>query len=329
MTSIDSSEVSNTAQVSKIPRFYDLGGTGSPVLNVNRTYFFDGNPAHDDVASLHIRRDVSYKDGTPYFLNSTLLIESNISTTTGAFECGLFVIQNNQSSDGQNFAMGAQANKLGDGSAWALVTETHERNSSSDPTTGTLGYELDIHANGTDANLQRIGIAILAKKEDEKKPEMTLGVGISIEDGEGAGNRISRGIMFGRNSTTDFDYCIDTTHASFSTGGAAILLGHDQAISFTDDGTRRLRYIESSKRLRYEGLNGHTFDFNDDGNLSITSNYQVFGEQVITSRRKGWGNTSGPVSRNGFDTTNVSLPELAQVVAALIQDLKIHGLIGA
>lgn len=329
MVAVDSSEVSNTASVGMIPRFYDLGGTGSPALNVNRTYLYGNDARVDDIATLHVRRDVSYTGGTAAFLNSALLVESNVTTTANPFDCGLFVVQQNQSNGGQNFAMGSQANKLGQGPAWALVTETHEKNAMPDPTTGTLGYELDIHANGTDANLQRIAIAIIAKREDPSGAPMTLGVGISIENGDPSGAaRISRGLMFGRNGATDFDYCIDTSHATFSTNGAAILLGQGQAISFKGDATRRISYLPAVSRLRYEGPGGHIFDFTDEGQFNITGGYQIFGEQVVTVRQRGWGANTGPTSREGFDTSSVTLQKLAQTLAALINDLQTHGLIG-
>ncbi|MFC5743513.1 hypothetical protein [Dyella tabacisoli] len=334
MTPIDSSEVSNTAAVGKIPQFYDLGGTGRPAINTNRTIFYDGMAAATDVYSFSVRRDVSYQGGSAGFLNSALLVTSNVQSSINPFESGLFVIQDNHSTGGQNFAMGSQANKYSTGPVWGLVTETHEKSASADPATGTLGYELDIFANGTDAHLQRIGIAIMGKLENPAGPGMTLGIGMALTgDSSGQANsRFSRGISFGRiGNTTAFDYCIDTTNAVFDTGGAAILLQHDHSIAFNGNNTRTLQYIQSATRLRYEAPNSHVFDFNDDGTLSITGAYQIFGQQVITSRQSGWGESLNPnsVSRDGFDPNTVSLLKVAQTLAALIADLKTHGLIGS
>lgn len=51
--------------------------------------------------------------------------------------------------------------------------------------------------------------------------------------------------------------------------------------------------------------------------------------KVVGARRTGWTAATGIFTRTTFATSTVTLPQLAERVAALIDDLTAHGLIGA
>ena len=51
--------------------------------------------------------------------------------------------------------------------------------------------------------------------------------------------------------------------------------------------------------------------------------------QVVSDRRTGWTAATGTATRTSFATSSVTLPNLAQAVKAIIDDLIAHGLIGA
>lgn len=55
----------------------------------------------------------------------------------------------------------------------------------------------------------------------------------------------------------------------------------------------------------------------------------VASTQVVSTRKTGWTAATGSVSRATFDTATVTTAQLAQRVAALLDDLISHGLIGA
>lgn len=55
----------------------------------------------------------------------------------------------------------------------------------------------------------------------------------------------------------------------------------------------------------------------------------VGGTQVLTARQTGWSAASNTKARTTFDTTTVTLPNLAARVGALIDDLITHGIIGS
>lgn len=70
-------------------------------------------------------------------------------------------------------------------------------------------------------------------------------------------------------------------------------------------------------------MTAQTLDLRNSAVLSVG------GTQVVTARQAGWTAPSGSVSRATFDTATVTTTQLAQRVAALINDLTAHGLIGA
>ena len=65
------------------------------------------------------------------------------------------------------------------------------------------------------------------------------------------------------------------------------------------------------------------------GPLDNSSAYKLNGTQIAAARRTGWAAATNTKLRTTFDTTTVTLPLLAARVAALIDDLIAHGLIGA
>jgi uncharacterized membrane protein YeaQ/YmgE (transglycosylase-associated protein family) len=65
-----------------------------------------------------------------------------------------------------------------------------------------------------------------------------------------------------------------------------------------------------------------------DGSAKATS-FVVGTNQVVSSRRTGWSAPTGTATRTTFATSTVTLPQLAERVKALIDDLMSHGLIGA
>ena len=67
------------------------------------------------------------------------------------------------------------------------------------------------------------------------------------------------------------------------------------------------------------------------GNVNLSGEYRVAGTKVIGTRKTGWAVATGTATRTAFDTATVTLPQLAERVKALIDDLHAtagHGLIG-
>ena len=65
-----------------------------------------------------------------------------------------------------------------------------------------------------------------------------------------------------------------------------------------------------------------------DGIVNTTASFRVNGVLVVGARQTGWTAPTGTATRTTFATASVTLPQLAQRVHALIDDLIAHGLIG-
>lgn len=65
------------------------------------------------------------------------------------------------------------------------------------------------------------------------------------------------------------------------------------------------------------------------GTLNLDNALYRDGTQVVGTRVTGWGAPTGTPTRSTFATGSVTLPQLAERVKALIDDLTTHGLIGA
>jgi hypothetical protein len=52
------------------------------------------------------------------------------------------------------------------------------------------------------------------------------------------------------------------------------------------------------------------------------------GTQLVAARRTGWAAATGTATQTIFATGSVTLPQLAERVKALIDDLIAHGLVG-
>ena len=104
-----------------------------------------------------------------------------------------------------------------------------------------------------------------------------------------------------------------------------------QVILGTDPGgSERLRVggaINANNEIK-STLNGRAI-YASAGHVASVGGYRDgYSNQVLGDRITGWVTPTGTVSRLGWDTATVSLSTLARCVAALITDLKTHGMIG-
>lgn len=90
--------------------------------------------------------------------------------------------------------------------------------------------------------------------------------------------------------------------------------------------------LVGSERLRVAGGTIATPGSTDvciaAGIVAAGTEYRVGATKVVESRKTGWGAPTGAATRTTFDTATVTLPQLAERVKALIDDLTTHGLIG-
>jgi hypothetical protein len=88
-------------------------------------------------------------------------------------------------------------------------------------------------------------------------------------------------------------------------------------------------WLRSDKGVYVTGVDTFNIEASGgDGNLNVEGAYKQNGDQLLTARQTGWTAPTGTLSRDTFDQSTVTLPELAKRLAALITDLTTHGLIG-
>ena len=134
----------------------------------------------------------------------------------------------------------------------------------------------------------------------------------------------------------------NTTGNSCSAFGASA--GRFQSDGVTEISvTNNSCFIGTLTKGTQNATNENVFGYNTTGNGSntvtigdsnITNNFfrgalSLNGTQVISTRRTEWVEPSGTATRTTFATSTVTLPQLAERVKALIDDLTTHGLIGA
>lgn len=341
----------------------NLAGTGliSGVLPGLQETMFQGrkliqhpNAGATDFASVEVQRRPTYTSGSGG-VNSGFRVSTITLQDQGRPEwCITTVMENytNQDSGGGG-RVGVYCRSIkyqaakGAGNAtsptWAGTFEMDDR--TVDPTRGSFGIEVDVFANGTDANNRRVGIDLIVGKSDDNGDRPTVGYGLRIgpQNGNQDNGRFARGIFmqgeFGSglvctgtgdrfiNQTGAWNYGLDLSSGSYAQ--AAIRIPSDTRVTFNTAGTQGMRWDDAN--FRFEFLNNSTvfFSVNNVGRTNTLLEYRVADTRVVGKRRTGWTDPSGTLNRGTFNPATVTLEQLAQRVAALITDMRFHGLIGA
>lgn len=274
-----------------------------------------------DAGTFHFRRRATYSGGTPGFVNAALFVDTFVEATPGnpstaaAFEWAGVFVMHNRSPNGENVGCYRQGIKYpGAGPTWAGTDEIIDWQTN--PTSGAVGVELSFTANGTDNNGARVAYDVSLRKRDGAgaSPVASWGYRIQTE----AGAKFVRGFAFVSGATADVGF--DTSLATINT--AAFKMAEGQAIIFNAVDSRKLFHNGGGWQFT-NAANAQIWGLNDD--YSLTAN----GVQLLGTRRTGWGAPTGTATRTTFVTSSVTLEQLAQRVKALIDDLTMHGLIGA
>jgi hypothetical protein len=124
----------------------------------------------------------------------------------------------------------------------------------------------------------------------------------------GTGSAAEASVTFtGDGNTGIFHPAADTI--AFCEGGTEVM-------RITSAGSVGIRTTSPSVKLDVNGI------------VNTASDYRVDGNQVVGARVTGWAAPTGTATRTTFATASVTLPDLAERVHALIDDLIAHGLIG-
>lgn len=292
------------------------------------------NGGASDTQNTQIVRVANYSGGSYGYVNSALRVRTDVGTSANAFESAVAHILNNAStsSTSENFAELAQANKTvaNAGGTWGRVTEVHEYIPTNDPSTPTIGHEIDVYANGTDATLNRVGAAIVSKAQTPSGAQCEVGIGLNFvnEPTDANPGKFHYGISFGRfGSTTKFNYGIDFTYATFETGGVPINMVSGQFIAFAP--SRLFGY--NSTALQYNTASGTVFQIQDNGNVqNVNNSYGAISDRRLKDNIEDIGDAIAKLRKirvrqydmSGVHHFGVVAQELRRVLPHLIEPFK-------
>jgi hypothetical protein len=107
------------------------------------------------------------------------------------------------------------------------------------------------------------------------------------------------------------------------TTGNAVRLNEGQAIAWENTGA--IKQLYQSGLMKWQNAGGERVGIEIDPTPKLRMN----GTQVLGERDTGWTAMTGTATKGGFDTSTVTLPQLAQVVKAMLDSDISHGFKGA
>lgn len=285
--------------------------------------------ATTDYATVNIQRVTNHTGGVVGTVAAALTVELTTSAGVGNSEWAILGILNNYTTGGSPVAGYFQGNCYLAGSAtWATCAEFRDRTAAANPTNIQIAQELDVFANGTDANHLRLGQDIVIGRHNGAGATCTAtwGSRITPQNLVVANGRVENGYEV----YIDFDTAFRCNRGSQSAAGAAFWMGDNQCIKVDSAGIRTM-YYDGGGLFKFK-CNGvdvsaiHMLAGASDGS------YMIQGLTVVGPRKAGWARATGFPIRTTFDTGTVTLGELARRVAAIIDDLHAsaggHGLFG-
>lgn len=309
------------------PLNFFLGGTISQALfnSFLADVTFNG-AATDGHANAFFLRTAAYAGGTPGFVNSCLLVETDVTGVSAISDEWAFLALLNNFANGvgsENVAAYFQGNKYGTAATWGAVVEVIERNAVNNPVLGTVALEVDVSVNGTD-NLvagNRIGVDVVIRRFNPAGAAAAANWGYRIDTSD-AGASVGFGYGFFPGSTAIVGF--DTSHCTINS--AAYMMAVGQPIIFDGPLAQTIKLFYDGTGLVYQAagandvrLAGAAVQINSGGAFA----------QVLGPRNTGWNPWTGILNNaTVYDASTVTLVQLAQRVAALQNALTVHGLLG-
>lgn len=322
------------SQVLEVESGASVTGSGASLLGLTngglaKRQLLQLNTTGGDTATQYIRRIANHSGGTAGFVSAALNVRTDV-TGTGAtnYEWALLSSINNYATAGENVGGYLQGNKYSTGPTWGGTIEVRELTGTTNPTTGTVGLEVDVFANGSDNNNVRVALDIVLGKNavTDTKCEAAFGIRIGPVNGTFTEARVKRAFTVGN---LEFDCAFDASPGTQASGGVAFRMAAQQKFSLTATNDRYLVWDTGNFQFWGGGANP-AFQLTDAGAVNISSTFSILGTQVVTARRTGYTNAlAGTANRaTAYNTATITLVQLAERVKAIQDDLTTHGLIG-
>ncbi len=191
----------------------------------------------DDIASFFVNRVASHAGGTHGVVNAAVSGITTVSAGNTNFEWALLSRMDNSATSGdasQNLAGYFQAFKRSTGATWATTTEF--RDYLADPAAGSVSQEIDLIANGTDANSNRVMSDYVAGPGSAlgfSNPTITYGIRFSAQSAVAANATITNAIYF---NTSTYGTLIKSAAGTVVTSGVDLSAGTFSSNTFVSTG---------------------------------------------------------------------------------------------
>lgn len=317
-----------------------------------------GNADGYEKASINCYRDTtSVTGGTGGLVNPCIIAQTDAGASQTSFEWTILgIMENYNNSSAENVAGYFQGNKRGTGSTWGAVAEAKDYTGVANPTGGLVGFEVNCFANGTDTNSRRIGIDLVIGKADTSGTLPTVYAGIRIvpQSFTYTNGQFKHGILMDANFETalrvknnsgtwgmlmdgtmsvGLDLSTATCSADFIRIKADAGAGPAHTgIDFYGDGSRKMFYSSHATGLGlFYAASGTTLlSVLDTGIVNIFGNLKINNTQILQDRITGYAAMTGTANKaTVYDTSTITLVQLATRVKSIQDSLTTHGLIGA
>lgn len=222
---------------------------------------------NNSTGTMVINRQATNTGGTRGWVSSALRVNTLTAPTSKDFEWGICSVLDNNSAEGENVAVYGQGNRKANGPTWAGVFEARDHTLQSNPQGGLVGIEVDVFANGTDANTRRIGVDLVVGKgvSTGARCEAAVGYRVGPQDGNSSLAYIKRGFQATGEVT---DAVFDASQAQVSANGSALKMAVGQKIDFGG--------IKVSNSPSYGGLLV-------EGKMGVSGNLEVGGKLHLST----------------------------------------------
>jgi hypothetical protein len=260
--------------------------------------YVQANTQVDEFSTVHVRRQANHSGGTEGYVSSALRADTYISAGNTNYEWAIVGRVYNQASAGNNVGVYAQGIKAASGPTWGAVSEVRDLTNLANSSSGTVGLEVNVFANGTDATNNRIGVdvvtgqgvtgvgnaaceayagvRIVGRNMTGDVGNFNFGVVVdsAIIGGITLRNTGTYGIVF--SNASNIVVGIDFSSATF--GATAIRLGRAQKIQLENTGVIEIQSLGAAdNRLKF--INGGTEQLGVNlGNVNTEARLVITGE---------------------------------------------------
>lgn len=246
-----------------------------------------------DYSNLASYRDANYVGGTPGVVNSAIKGVIDVRAGTTAFEWGVLGVVNVYSADGESVGCYGQGNKHAAGPAWGGVAEAIDHTGLADPTRGLIGMEVDVRANNTDANKNRVGIDVVAARRTTGPGDFGhVSYGVRVQNNADANMLVKQAFaVTAANVTTGFD----TSEATIIESAYKMAAG--QGIAFDAPATHQLTYDGTG--LLYKVGGAFKVRMNADGSMTMNGGVTTIVGSFSTGTRTPTLGSNKPGANGG------------------------------